>query len=317
MQLRPSGRARGSPGAWPRLQPLPRPDTGAAPSGARSPRTGLLGRLADPNGLQPQGHQTRVNFPATVSRGVTPARAAAPASYPGAEPAWVGGSGSLRRDGRQPREENNPGRGRRSGGALSSRTRPACNPGQPRPAPDKELQVGAGERGAGSLGGRFRTRAQTKARAPHDARALDPRPRRAPARPPRAPPGGRCLRARLRKRRGGQKAPGLGGVPRFWGAVSHPPRVPQSPDSLSGARSAHSPRRRPKSRAPRRRSPPVLGPEPGCMDAGAERGPRQAPETPLPARPAQPELRPRTRMPAAPVLRALGAFGPRVPSGSA
>lgn len=77
-------------------------------------------------------------------------------------------------------EVSNPGRGRRSRRALSARARPAEQPlprhaAQPPPAAPRPRQrtPNSGQvnaAGARNPGGRDRVRAQTKARAPHDAR---------------------------------------------------------------------------------------------------------------------------------------------------
>lgn len=175
---------------------------------------------------------------------------------------------------------------------------------RPRPAPDKELQLRAGERGGGREPGRPSPRqgADKGARppAPCPASAAGPpapwpRPRTLCGSAATCAPGAqaevRGVSARPAPVRDGvSRAPGASPAPRSYrrGGCSLNPG-PRSPEFLPAATSAHSPRGRPGSGALCRRPPLVPVPEPesklGGMDAG-HRQPRPVEGAPLPWRPA-------------------------------
>lgn len=254
-------------------------------------------------------------------------------------------------------EVSNPGRGRRSRRALSARTDPRGSLGRdtrhslrrPRPAPDKELQLRAGERGGRQEPGWPRSRRGADKGARPTRRPAPPTPRVPPAPWPR--PGTLCRAAPLpacRHVRPRGSTGGTRGSPRTrlrgetgWAGRRGPaPRSsrgggcsldpgPSSPRSLPEATGAHSPRGRPESSALCGRSRLVLRPElkPGDVDAGggarvtAGLGPSKRP----PSRRALPSRSPRRgRAGRACPPRRLGALsgsagapGPRAPSGAA
>lgn len=253
-----------------------------------------------------------------ISRNVTQARAAAFASHLGAEPAWGGGKGvTPARDtgGRTPgpkaqgpcgEAEGTPGRasaparctipvagggqgalcllgpdprsslGQTRGAAWASRAPP-----QTKNSNSGQVSAAPGTRVADSAPGRRQRRAPPTTLGPaYTAGSQVPDPGLGPSAAPHpCPPAATCAPGRTRSPRsapgeaGWAEGPGISGVPLFWGRSLPLPCPPKS-RSLSGVRSAHSPRRRP------RRSPLVPGPEPGCMEAGVERGPRVAPARP-------------------------------------